>query len=87
MSTGFDATGHRGRQRETPLSELPDWGLDIMRGLYGQHTIDEQWGREMSRRPVAPSPHDEPPPLSPLQAELEALDAIGSFLLRLVRRR
>ena len=40
MSTHFGGFRHRGRNRELPLVEYPEWGLDILRGLYGSETVD-----------------------------------------------
>ena len=40
MSKHFGGFRHRGRARELPLAEYPEWGLDILRGLYGSETVD-----------------------------------------------
>ncbi|NDK87979.1 hypothetical protein GYA93_00050 [Gordonia desulfuricans] len=69
---------------EMQLADYPEWGLDIMRGLYGCDAVEAECARGRRRRPV----HCEPvPPLSPLQAELEALDAVGELVVSFVRRR
>ncbi|MFT4126840.1 MAG: hypothetical protein QM662_11490 [Gordonia sp. (in: high G+C Gram-positive bacteria)] len=86
MSTAFD--GNRGGAAgELSLSEFPEWGLAIMRGLYGSETIDAACARDAERRHWARADDAEPIPLSPLQAELEAMDALADYLVRLVRRR
>ncbi|GAB21170.1 hypothetical protein GOPIP_004_01350 [Gordonia polyisoprenivorans NBRC 16320 = JCM 10675] len=92
MSTQFDGPRQRGQEPETPLAQLPDWGLDIMRGLYGPDTIDAECARQRRTRTHlagADSIETDDPvrPLSPLEAELVAADALGALVLRFLRRR
>ena len=97
MSTVFEG----GRRQEVKLLDYPEWGLDIMRGLYGPHTIQvtvnrqgrsraarNLWREEQDADLGAPTTcDDQAPPLSPLQAELDALEAISDLIVRLIRRR
>lgn len=92
MSTKFDGRRHRGRVAELPLTEFPEWGIDIMRALYGPATIDSARRREAQRSsapigPLVPLDAANPRPLSPLEAEIIAADALGTFVMRLIRRR
>lgn len=88
MSTPFEGVRRTGRCPEVALEDYPEWGLDVMRGLYGPATIDTACARRRARRrPMPPSADEEPRPLTALEAELVAVDALGTILMRLVRRR
>lgn len=51
MGTPFGGFRHRGRNRELPLAEYPEWGLDILRGLYGSDTVDSVLAEQASTPP------------------------------------
>lgn len=53
MSTHFGGFRHRGRNRELPLVEYPEWGLDILRGLYGSETVDSILAEQQLSGPSA----------------------------------
>lgn len=134
MSTPFGGFRHRGRNRELPLAEYPEWGLDILRGLYGSETVDgvlakqastplkwfdDDLGDQNGMRPAgggqgaaargsvnarraddselerdgslrsADSAHDDPVPpeiLTPMLAEIEAINALLRWLKRTFAR-
>ena len=53
MSTHFGGFRHRGRNRELRLAEYPEWGLDILRGLYGSETVDSILAEQQLSEPSA----------------------------------
>ena len=63
-----------------PLSEFPDWGLDIMMALYGRETIQRARAADVEARLPEPA-YVDVEPLSPLQAELEAVPLRGRHQL------
>ena len=60
MNSPFGGFRHRRRNRELPLAEYPEWGLDILRGLYGCETVDrivaEQQTCEIAASPGRATP-------------------------------
>ncbi|MGC4933060.1 hypothetical protein ACLQ3C_05200 [Gordonia sp. DT30] len=92
MTTQFRGPRHRGRGEELSLADFPEWALDIMYGLYGPQTVDAERERQCRTRPVRTrydvviDGDDLDRPISQLEAELIAADALGTFLLRLLRR-
>ncbi|MEP9393340.1 hypothetical protein ABLE92_08270 [Gordonia sp. VNQ95] len=87
MGTYFRGV-RQSRGAHMDLHDFPEWGLDIMRGLYGPDTVAAECERGRARTRPEPPPADPPEPaITALEAELLAFDALGAFFMRLVRRR
>lgn len=58
MSTPFRLGGTDPGAGDVPLSEYPEWALDVLRGLYGADAVDAEAQRE-ERRATVPAQTDE----------------------------
>lgn len=96
MSTAFGGRPthrhDRTRDENLPLSELPEWGLDIMAGLYGTETIRvarSEQRRRTSAAACGAHAREIPPEIgevAPLMLELQAVTEFGRMIERTFRR-
>ncbi len=83
MGSLFDGDRQRRRSHELPLAEYPEWGLDILRGLYGPETIAKLVSDVPDTTgPGHPPAHDQHVPDGPWAARLADYDWSGHRVAR-----